>query len=210
LEPISGLIPMLNIQLGEIIFGGIGSGFYSILLFVFLSIFICGLIIGRTPEYLGKKIETKEMKLLLFGILIFFFLILTFSAISSVLPIAKESIKNKGPHGLSEILYTYSTSVANNGSSFSGLNANTLWYNLSTGFCMLLGRYELIIFILALSGSLAIKKKVMSEGAFPISGVIFISVLFITILVIGVMTFLPAIIMGPILEKFYLIQKTFF
>lgn len=210
LEPISGLMPMLNIQLGEIIFGGIGSGLYSIILYVILAIFICGLIIGRIPEYFGKKIEIKEMKFLLFSLLIFFFMILAFTSISSMSKVGLESIKNKGPHGLSEILYAYSSCVANNGSSFAGLNANTMWYNISTGLCMLVGRYEIIIFVIVLANLFSKKRKVNIEGSFPISGIIFTTILFVTIFLMGIMTFLPAVVMGPVLEKFYLLKEVLF
>lgn len=210
LEPTSGLMPMLNIMLGEIIFGGIGSGLYSMIIFVLLAIFICGLVIGRTPEYFGKKIEVSEMKYLLFYILIFFFMILFFSSMACIYKEGLSSISNKGPRGLSEILYTFSSSVGNNGSSFSGLSSNTVFYNISTAICMLVGRYQIIVFIIILANIFAKKKLVQAHASFPLSGIIFVSILSITILLIGIMTFFPAVILGPILEKFYLMQGRFF
>ncbi|MBN2479182.1 MAG: potassium-transporting ATPase subunit KdpA [Parachlamydiales bacterium] len=210
LMPISGLMPMLNIQLGEIVFGGIGSGLFSMIIYILLSIFICGLIIGKTPEYLGKKIEGKEVKLIVLSLIIFFFMILVFSAISSVSSLGLKGIKNLGPHGLTEILYAYSSAVGNNGSAFAGLKSDLMWYNISTAICMLVGRFEFIIFVLALAGSFAKKKKVVDTAAFPISGSIFSIVLFGTIILIGSLTFFPAVVMGPVLEKFYLIKQVFF
>ncbi len=210
LNPISGLMPMINIQVGEIIFGGIGSGLYGMILFILISIFLCGLIVGRTPEYLGKKIEGKDVKYIMLALMTFFLIILAFSSISITSSFGIEGIKNKGPHGLTEILYAYSSTSGNNGSSFNGLNASLPWYNWSTSIAMLIGRYAIMYFIVLLAKSLTVKKRVMEQCSVPITGLTFSLVLFGTILLIGSLTFLPAVVLGPIVEKFYFLKGTFF
>jgi potassium-transporting ATPase potassium-binding subunit len=210
MNPISGLMPMINIQLGEIVFGGIGSGLYSMILFILLSIFLCGLIIGRTPEYLGKKIEGKDVKYIMLAFMIFILTILAFSAISINKNFGIDGIQNKGPHGLTEILYAYSSAAGNNGSAFGGLKASLPWYNWSTAIAMLIGRYGIIYFIFLLAKSVSVKKRVIEQGSVPITGLTFSFVLFGTILLIGSLTFLPAVVLGPILEKFDFLRGIFY
>jgi potassium-transporting ATPase potassium-binding subunit len=205
--PIGGLIPMLNIQLGEIIFGGVGAGLYGMILFVVLAVFIAGLMVGRTPEYLGKKIESYDVKMAAFGILLMAFSILGFSGWASVTDWGQAGRTNMGPHGLSEILYAYTSCTGNNGSAFTGLTANPTngdpHYDITLGFAMLIGRFGMIIPVMALAGSLARKKLVATgAGTFPVSGPIFIVLLIGTILLVGALTFFPALSLGPILEHF--------
>jgi potassium-transporting ATPase potassium-binding subunit len=199
--PLGGMIPLVNIMLGEIIFGGVGSGLYGMLVFVILAVFIAGLMVGRTPEYLGKKIESFDVKMAMLSVLISSLTILVFTAVAVVSKFGTSSISNPGPHGLSQILYAYTSSVGNNGSAFGGLNANTLWYNVSTAFAMLLGRFFVVIPILAIAGNLA-KKKTTPEslGTFPVTGPLFSVLLVSTILIVGALTFFPALSLGPILE----------
>ncbi|OGN61525.1 MAG: potassium-transporting ATPase subunit A [Chlamydiae bacterium RIFCSPHIGHO2_12_FULL_27_8] len=201
LNPIAGLMAMLNIELGEIVFGGIGSGLYSMILFILLSIFLCGLIIGRTPEYLGKKIEGTDVRYIMLALMSFILVILAFSAISILLPSALKGISVKGSHGLSQILYVFSSAAGNNGSAFNGLDTTLPWYTITTTFAMLLGRFFIMFFIFLLAKNIAVKKKTFEKVSFPITGPIFCFVLFGTILLIGALTFLPAIVMGPILER---------
>jgi len=202
LTPVAGMVPMINIMLGEIIFGGVGSGMYGVLVFVVLSVFIAGLMVGRTPEYLGKKIEAYDVKMAVLAILVTSLTILIFSAISSVSKFGTSAISNPGPHGLSQILYAYSSTVGNNGSAFGGLGTNTLWYNSSLGIAMLLGRFFMVIPILAMAGSLAAKKHVPeSLGTFPVTGPLFTVLLVSVILIVGALTFFPALSLGPILEQ---------
>ncbi len=210
MNPITGLMPMINIQLGEIVFGGIGSGLYSMIIFILLAIFLCGLVIGRTPEYLGKKIEGKDVKYIMLALMIFILTILAFTSISVLFPFGTEAIKNKGPHGLSEILYAFSSAAGNNGSAFAGLNSSLPWYNWSTGLAMLIGRYGVIYFIMLIAKSIAIKKKVFEQGSVPITGIAFSLILFGTILLIGSLTFLPAVVLGPILERLDFIKGIYF
>jgi K+-transporting ATPase ATPase A chain len=199
--PLGGMVPMVNIMLGEIVFGGVGSGLYGMIVFVILAVFIAGLMVGRTPEYLGKKIESYDVKMAMLAVLILTCTILIFSAIAVVKPYGTSSISNQGPHGLSQILYAYVSSAGNNGSAFVGLNANTLWYNTTTAAAQLLGRFFMVIPVLAIAGSLA-KKKIVPEsvGTFPVTGGLFSGLLVATILIVGALTFFPALSLGPILE----------
>ena len=195
---IGGLVPLVNIQLGEVIFGGVGAGLYGMLVMVLLAVFIAGLMVGRTPEYLGKKIEAREMKLAMLYILIFPLVILVFSGWSVAAPYGVSSLNNAGPHGLSEILYAFTSATGNNGSAFAGLNANTPWYNVTLGLAMLLGRFLMIVPALAIAGSLVGKKAVAeSLGTFPTNGGLFIVLLVGVILIVGALTFFPALALGP-------------
>ena len=199
--PLGGLIPLLNMQLGEIIVGGVGAGLYGMLIFVLVAIFIAGLMVGRTPEYVGKKIEAREVKLAMLAILSLPLAMLGFTAVAVVLPNAVASIANAGPHGFSEILYAYTSAAANNGSAFGGLTGNTPWYNLTLGIAMLMGRFLVIIPALAIAGSLAAKKAVpASAGSFPTHGGLFVGLLVGVILIVGGLTFFPALALGPVVE----------
>ena len=199
--PLGGLVPLVNISLGEVIFGGVGSGLYAMIVFVVLTVFIAGLMVGRTPEYLGKKIEGYEVKMAMLYALIFPLIILVLTAISSVKPFGTSSIANPGPHGLSEILYAFTEAAGNNGSAFGGLTANTPWYNMAIGVATLGGRFLMIIPMLAMAGSLAKKKYVpASAGTFPVTTPLFSVLLIGVILILGALTFFPALSLGPILE----------
>jgi K+-transporting ATPase ATPase A chain len=201
--PIGGLVPLVNIQLGEVIFGGAGAGLYGMLVMVLLSVFIAGLMVGRTPEYLGKKIEAREIKLAMLYVLIFPLVILVFSGWSLAAPYGVSSLNNAGPHGLSEILYAYTSGTGNNGSAFAGLNANTPWYNVTVGLAMLIGRFLMIVPALAIAGSLVGKKAVPeSLGTFPTNGALFVVLVVGVILIVGALTFFPALALGPIVEHF--------
>jgi K+-transporting ATPase ATPase A chain len=214
LTPIGGLVPMLNMMTDIVIFGGVGAGLYGILIYCIIAVFIAGLMVGRTPEYLGKKLEQKEVKMAMFAIIATSASILLFSAISSQInfPVkgywnptgaAITSMNNNGPHGLSEILYAYSSATGNNGSAFAGLNANTPWWNLTLGLAMFIGRYLFLIPILAAAGSLAAKKKVpVTSGTFPTHGPLFVGLLIGTVVLIAVLTYFPAVSLGPIVEHF--------
>ena len=205
--PLGGMIPLVNIMLGEVIFGGVGSGLYGVLVFVILAVFIAGLMVGRTPEYLGKKIESFDVKMAMLSVLISSLTILIFAAIAVVAKFGTSSISNPGPHGLSQILYAYTSSVGNNGSAFGGLNSNTLWYNTSTAIAMLLGRFFVVIPILAIAGNLARKKaSPASLGTFPVTGPLFTVLLVSTILIVGALTFFPALSLGPILEHLLMLS----
>jgi K+-transporting ATPase ATPase A chain len=205
--PLGGMVPLVNIMLGEVIFGGVGSGLYGILVFVILAVFIAGLMVGRTPEYLGKKIEAFDVKMAMLSVLISSLTILIFAAIAVVAKFGTSSISNPGPHGLSQILYAYTSSVGNNGSAFGGLNANTTWYNTSTAVAMLLGRFFVVIPILAIAGNLARKKMTpASLGTFPVTGPLFSVLLICTILIVGALTFFPALSLGPILEHLLMLS----
>jgi K+-transporting ATPase ATPase A chain len=199
--PLGGMVPLINIMLGEVVFGGVGAGLYGIVVFVILAVFIAGLMVGRTPEYLGKKIESYDVKMAMLAILILTFTILGFSALAIIKPFGTSSISNPGPHGLSQVLYAYVSSAGNNGSAFAGLNANTMWYNTSTAVAQLLGRFFMIIPVLAIAGSLA-KKRIVPEsvGTFPVTGGLFSGLLVATIVIVGALTFFPALSLGPILE----------
>jgi potassium-transporting ATPase potassium-binding subunit len=214
LTPLGGLVPMFNLQTDEVIFGGVGSGLYGMLLYAIVAVFIAGLMVGRTPEYLGKKIQQKEVKMAMLPILSTSFLILVFTAVSVVVPFAKDSywnppgpgvanLNNAGPHGFSEVLYAYSSGSENNGSAFAGLNANTPWYNLTIGLAMLFGRFMFILPLLAVAGSLAAKKRVpSSSGTLPTHGPLFVGLLVATVIVVGALTFFPALALGPLVEHF--------
>ncbi|MBI5274695.1 MAG: potassium-transporting ATPase subunit KdpA [Chlamydiales bacterium] len=209
--PIGGLIPMLNIQLGEIVWGGVGAGLYSIFIFIILAIFTAGLIIGRTPEYLGNKITGLDVKLSIFTILPFILSILGFTAIACVSKWGVGALGNTGPHGLSEILYAYSSTTGNNGSAFAGLSVNTPIWNITLGLAMLVGRFCMIIPVIALAGSFAGKKKSpITSSSFPIAGVTFTLLLMGIIILIGALSFLPALVMGPIMEQFFMNNLTLF
>jgi len=199
--PLGGMVPLINIMLGEVVFGGVGAGLYGIFVFVVLAVFIAGLMVGRTPEYLGKKIESYDVKMAMLAVLVLTFTILGFSAFAVVKPFGTAGISNPGPHGLSQILYAYVSSTGNNGSAFAGINANTMWYNTSTAVAQLLGRFFMIIPIMAIAGNLATKKTVPeSAGTFPVTGPLFTTLLVSTILIVGALTFFPALSLGPILE----------
>ena len=210
--PLGGMVPMVNIMLGEIIFGGVGAGMYGMLIFVVLSVFIAGLMVGRTPEYLGKKIEAYDVKMAMLYVLIFPLLILCFSAATVLLPhLGLSSISNPGPHGLSQILYAFSSAAGNNGSAFAGLNANTNYYNLALAVVMLSGRFLMIVPMLAVAGNLARKKIApASAGTFPVTTPLFTILLTGVILIVGALTFFPALTLGPILEHLLMYAgKTF-
>jgi K+-transporting ATPase ATPase A chain len=199
--PLGGLIPLLNMQIGEIIFGGVGSGLYGMLVMAVLAVFIAGLMVGRTPEYLGKKIEAREMKLAMLFILIFPAVILLPAAIAMVTKPGLAGISNPGPHGFSQVLYAYTEASANNGSAFGGLNANTFFYNTTLAVVMLFGRFLMKVPVLALAGSLAAKRTVpTSAGTFPTDGAIFVTLLIGVILIVAALTFFPADALGPIVE----------
>jgi K+-transporting ATPase ATPase A chain len=216
--PLGGLVPLFNMQTDEVIFGGVGAGLYGMLLYAIVGVFIAGLMVGRTPEYIGKKIQQKEVKMALFAILATAFFILVFSAITTVLPFAKggywnpqgpatANLNNAGPHGLSEILYAFTSQTENNGSAFGGLTVNTPWYDLTGAICMLFGRFLFIIPALAIAGSLAAKKMVpSSSGTLPTHGPLFVGLLVSTVIVVGALTFFPALSLGPIVEHFLMQQ----
>jgi len=211
LTPLGGLIPIVNMELGEIIFGGVGSGLYGMLLWAIVAMFVAGLMVGRTPEYLGKKIEAKEVKMAMLAILILAFSILGFTALASVLKAGLAGPLNNGPHGFSEILYAFTSATANNGSAFAGLTANTVFYNTTLGFAMLIGRFLVIVPMMAVAGSLAAKKIVpASAGTFPTHGGLFVGLLTGVILIVGGLTFFPALSLGPIVEHLAMQAGTFF
>jgi potassium-transporting ATPase potassium-binding subunit len=204
--PLGGMIPLINMQLGEIIIGGVGAGLYGMLVFVIIAIFVAGLMVGRTPEYLGKKIEAREVKMAMLAILCLPLAMLGFTAIAVVLPTGLASIPNPGPHGFSEVLYAYTSAAANNGSAFGGLSGNTLWYNLTIGMAMLMGRFLIIVPAMAIAGSLAAKKTVpASAGTFPTHGGLFVGLLVGAILIVGGLTFFPSLALGPIVEHLAMI-----
>jgi K+-transporting ATPase ATPase A chain len=216
--PLGGLVPLFNIMTGEVIFGGVGAGLYGILLYCILAVFIAGLMVGRTPEYLGKKIEKKEVKMAMLAVIATAFSVLVFTAISSVIEFpakgywnppgaAIANLNNNGPHGFGEVLYAYASGAGNNGSAFGGLGANTPWYNLTIGLAMWIGRFLFLIPLLAAAGSLAAKKKVPStSGTFPTHGPLFVGLLVGTVLIVGALTYFPALSLGPIVEH-YLMQS---
>jgi K+-transporting ATPase ATPase A chain len=220
--PLGGLVPLFNMQTDEVIFGGVGAGLYGMLLYAIVGVFIAGLMVGRTPEYIGKKIQQKEVKMALFAILATAFLILVASGISTVIPFAKGSywnpagaatanLNNAGPHGLSEILYAFTSQTENNGSAFAGITVNTPWYDLVGGLCMLFGRFLFIIPSLAIAGSLASKKVVpTSAGTLPTHGPLFVGLLVSTVIVVGALTFFPALSLGPIVEHFLMHEGRLF
>jgi K+-transporting ATPase ATPase A chain len=201
LMPLGGMVPMANMMLGEIIFGGVGSGLYGMLLFAILAVFIAGLMVGRTPEYLGKKIEAKEVKMAMLAILVLPMSILGFTALATALPVGLAGPLNAGPHGFSEILYAYTSATGNNGSAFAGISANTMFYNTTLGLAMFIGRFLMIVPMLAVAGSLAAKKIVPpSAGTFPTDTGLFVGLLIGVILIIGGLIFFPALALGPLVE----------
>jgi K+-transporting ATPase ATPase A chain len=216
MTPLGGLVPLFNIMLGEVVFGGVGAGLYGMLMFAILAVFIAGLMVGRTPEYLGKKIEQKEVKMAMIAMLVLAASILFFAGASSIVDFAKNSYwnspgpaaantNNPGAHGLSEIIYAYSSGTGNNGSAFAGINANTPWYNLTIGFAMLIGRFLMLLPLLAIAGSLAAKKQVpVSAGTFPTHGPLFVSLLVGVVVIVGALTYFPALSLGPIVEHLML------
>lgn len=200
-SPLGGMVPMLNIMLGEVIFGGVGAGLYGMLLFVLIAVFLAGLMIGRTPEYLGKKLDAREVRLLVATLLVMPAGVLVLGALAASLPVAEASVTNPGAHGFSQILYAYSSGAGNNGSAFAGFGANTPYHNLMIGLAMLIGRFGYILPILAIAGSLAAKKRApIGSNSFPTHGPLFVTLLTLTILLVGGLTFLPALALGPIAE----------
>ncbi len=209
--PLGGMVPRLNILLGEIIIGGVGAGLYGMLLFAILAIFLAGLMVGRTPEYVGKKIEAREVKFTMLAILCCPLAILGFTALASVIPVGLAGPANAGPHGFSEILYAYASAAGNNGSAFGGLTGNTVFYNGTLAVAMMIGRFAIIIPMLAVAGSLAAKRKAaISAGTFPTHGGMFVGLLVGAVLIVGGLTFLPALALGPIAEHFALLAGTLF
>lgn len=206
--PIGGLVPMVNIMLGEVIFGGVGAGMYGILVMIILTVFIAGLMVGRTPEYLGKKIEAYDVQMGMLYLLIFPLIILGFAAISSIAPdFGLTSLNNQGAHGLSEVLYAFTSGTGNNGSAFAGLNANTLWYNTTLGVAMMIGRFFMIVPMLAIAGNLARKKVVpASLGTFPVNSTMFTLLLVSIVVIVGALTFFPVLSLSPILEHFQMVN----
>jgi K+-transporting ATPase ATPase A chain len=208
---LGGMIPLINMQLGEIIVGGVGAGLYGMLLFVVIAIFVAGLMVGRTPEYVGKKIEAKEVKMAMLAILVLPLMYLGWTAAAVVIPSAVASMANAGPHGFSEVLYAYTSQTANNGSAFGGLTGNTLWYNTTGAIAMLVGRFLMIVPAMAIAGSLAAKKTVpASSGTFPTTGGLFVGLLVGVILIVGGLTFFPALALGPIVEHLAMRAGTVF
>jgi K+-transporting ATPase ATPase A chain len=211
LMPLGGMVPMINMMLGEIIFGGVGSGLYGMLLFAILAIFIAGLMVGRTPEYLGKKIEAKEVKMAMLAILILPLSILGFTALATVLPAGLAGPANAGPHGFSEILYAFDSATANNGSAFAGISANTPFYNSILGLAMFMGRFLMIVPMLAVAGSLAEKKIVpASAGTFPTDGGLFVGLLVGVIAITGGLIYFPTVSLGPVVEHLAMKAGTVF
>jgi K+-transporting ATPase ATPase A chain len=211
LTPLGGLVPLFNLHIGEVVFGGVGAGLYGMLIFVILAIFIAGLMVGRTPEYLGKKIQSYDVKVSALAILAMAFCALGFTAWAAVSDWGLAGLNNSGPHGFSEILYAYSSGTANNGSAFAGLTTNTPWYNSTLGAAMIIGRFFMIVPVLALAGSLARKQLIpVSAGSFPVSGVTFVLLLVGTVLLVGALNFLPALAFGPIVEHFLMFTDKLF
>jgi K+-transporting ATPase ATPase A chain len=220
--PLGGLVPLFNIQTGEVIFGGVGAGLYGILLYAILAVFIAGLMVGRTPEYVGKKIEQKEVKMAMLALIATAFSILVFTGLSSVISFAKDSywnaagpaianLNNGGPHGFAELLYAYSSATGNNGSAFAGITVNTPWYDLTLGLAMLIGRFLFLLPLLAAAGSLAAKKRVpVTSGTLPTHGGLFVGLLVGTVVIVGALTFFPALSLGPIVEHFLMNQGKLF
>jgi K+-transporting ATPase ATPase A chain len=208
---LGGMIPLINIQLGEVIIGGVGAGMYGMLLFVIISVFVAGLMVGRTPEYVGKKIEAKEVKMAMLAILVLPLMYLGWTAVAMMVPSAVSATGNPGPHGFTEVLYAYVSQDGNNGSAFAGLSANTLFYNLSGAVAMFVGRFWMIIPTMAIAGSLAAKKSIpASAGTFPTTGGLFIGLLVGVIAIVGGLTFFPALALGPLVEQFALSAGTLF
>ena len=208
---LGGMIPLINMQLGEVVFGGVGSGLYGMIVFVIVAIFVAGLMVGRTPEYLGKKVEAREVKMAMLAILCLPLVMLGGTAVALGVPSAVAAMNNAGPHGFSEVLYAFTSSAANNGSAFAGLSGNTMFYNVLLAFGMLIGRFLVIVPVLAIAGSLAAKKTVpASAGTFPTTGPLFVGLLVGVILIVGGLTFFPALALGPIVEHFATVAKQTF
>jgi K+-transporting ATPase ATPase A chain len=208
---LGGMIPLINIQLGEVIVGGVGAGLYGMLLFVVIAIFVAGLMVGRTPEYVGKKIEAKEVKMAMLAILVLPLMYLGWTAVAAVVPSAVAATSNPGPHGFTEMLYAYTSQTGNNGSAFAGLSANTLFYNLTGAAAMLVGRFWMIIPAMAIAGALAAKKRVPpSAGTFPTTGGLFVGLVVGVILIVGGLTFFPALALGPLVEHLAMLSNTTF
>jgi K+-transporting ATPase ATPase A chain len=208
---LGGFVPLFNMQLGEIVIGGVGAGLYGMLVFVVLAVFIAGLMVGRTPEYLGKKIQSYDVKMAMLALLVLTLSILGFAAWASVSKWGLAGLNNSGPHGFSEILYAYSSANANNGSAFAGLSANTPWLNTTLGLAMLIGRFLMIVPIIALAGSLGQKRIAPpSAGTFPVSGFTFVVLLIGTVLLVGALNYLPALTLGPVVEHFLTAQGKLF
>ena len=209
--PIGGLVPIINMQLGEVIFGGVGAGMYGMLLLVILTVFIAGLMVGRTPEYLGKKIQSREIRMVMLAVLASPLVILVLTAIASVLPAGLKGLNNSGPHGFSEILYAYSSTFANNGSAFAGLTGSSYFYNTTLGIATIIGRFAIIVPALALAGFLS-ERKIVAEsvGTFPVATPLFVGLLIGVILIVGALTFFPALALGPIVEHFLMSARTLF
>ncbi len=211
LLPLAGMIPMINIMLGEVIFGGVGSGLYGMLAFAIIAVFVAGLMVGRTPEYLGKKIEAKEVKMSMLAILVLPLSILGFTALAVVITPGTGAMANAGPHGFSEALYAYTSATGNNGSAFAGLSANVPFWNATLGIAMLVGRFLFVIPVLAVAGSLAAKKIVpVSAGTFPTDGGLFVGLVVGVILIVGGLTFFPALALGPLVEHFAMLAGNTF
>ncbi|HEY9228070.1 MAG TPA: potassium-transporting ATPase subunit KdpA, partial [Gemmatimonadaceae bacterium] len=209
--PLGGLVPMVNMQLGEVVFGGVGAGLYGILVMVVVTVFIAGLMVGRTPEYLGKKIQAREIQVAMLYVLVFPAAILTMTAVSVLVPMGLKGLNNGGPHGLSEILYAFTSTAANNGSAFAGLTGTTYYYNTLFGLNILIGRFVMMVPMIALAGFLA-EKKVAPEsaGSFPVTTPLFVVLLVSVILIVGALTFFPALSLGPIVEHLLMGAGTLF
>ncbi len=202
LLPLAGMIPLANIMLGEVVFGGVGSGLYGMLAFAVIAVFVAGLMVGRTPEYLGKKVEGKEVKMAMLAILILPLAILGGTAVAVVIPAGTGALGNTGPHGFTEALYAYTSAAGNNGSAFAGLSANTPFWNATLGVAMLVGRFLFVVPVMAVAGSLAAKKIVpASSGTFPTDGGLFVGLLVGVVLIVGGLTFFPALALGPVVEQ---------
>src|SRR4029078_1199310 len=220
--PLGGLVPLFNIQTGEVIFGGVGAGLYGILLYAILAVFIAGLMVGRTPEYIGKKIEQKEVKMAMLALIATAASILVFTAISSIVPFDKggywnppgpaiANFNNSSAHGFSELLYAYTSATGNNGSAFAGISANTPWYNVTIGLATIIGRFLFLLPLVAVAGSLAAKKRVpVTSGTLPTDGSLFVGLLVGTVVIVGALTFFPALSLGPIVEHFLMQQGRLF
>jgi K+-transporting ATPase ATPase A chain len=221
--PLGGLVPLFNIQTDEVIFGGTGAGLYSMLIYALIAVFIGGLMVGRTPEYVGKKVEQKEVKMAMIAVLATSMVILVFTSISSIIPFAKDAywngsygaatgnLNNGGPHGFAEILYAFSSGAGNNGSAFAGISANTPWYNLTIGITMLIGRFLFIVPALAIAGSLAAKKLVpVTSGTLPTHNSLFVVLLVGTVIIVGALTYFPALSLGPIVDHFQMLSAKVF
>jgi K+-transporting ATPase ATPase A chain len=211
LMPLAGMIPLVNIMLGEIIFGGVGSGLYGMLLYAIIAVFIAGLMVGRTPEYLGKKLEAREVKMAMLAILVLPLSMLGFTAIAVVVAPGLAGLENSGPHGFSEIMYAFVSGTGNNGSAFAGLTANSPFYNTTIGLAMLIGRFAMIVPMMAVAGAVAAKKIVPpSAGTFPTTSGLFVGLLVGVILIVGGLTYFPAIALGPVVEHFSMLAGNLF